>query len=691
MRSPCVLSAAALAALAGHALAQPTIDGSRDNAFYGTTPLWVQTQPTSFGDNLPSTPCDNNQIGNPGAVTTGIEIAIPLSAIGNPATGDIRIAGFVISQGHDYVSNQTIGGVPVSQTASFGEPRSLNFGSVTGNQFVSGITVSGTAPAIDGTKDAAYGAPLFTQTVRTSFGDNNTNPPAVDVSNGSEIDALYAVVSGGTLYVMITGNLESNFNKLDLFFDTNPAVGQNRLLGTNPDVDFNGLNRLGEEGTNGNGLTFDAGFAADYYMTFTGGGSPYALYANYAQLRDVAAAGDPGVGYYLGTGTAASNGTLTGGGAGAPAISVTINNSNVAGVPGVCPPPTGNPDFSAGSEIDGLYGKVQGGKLYLLVTGNLQTNFNKLDLFLDVAPGGQNQIRGNNPDVDFNGLNRMGNDGSGNGLKFDAGFEADYWIGFTNGNTPVQVFSNCSVLRTDGRLLTASQAGSLDYGCYDGGNKTSFNPITFSGPRIDPQDGFTPNIFANYAPRKSTENLMAVPAGSPPSTTSPNNLPGLLKLSINNSNVGGVTSTTATPPSVSDAINVTTGLELELDLAELGWSGGPIKVAGFINAGGHDFLSNQVIGGLPDATQPGDPRAVDFTALAGTQHVTIGGGQACYANCDSSTTLPFLNVADFTCFLNKYAAGGTYANCDGSTQAPVLNVADFTCFLNKFAAGCSAP
>ena len=30
-----------------------------------------------------------------------------------------------------------------------------------------------------------------------------------------------------------------------------------------------------------------------------------------------------------------------------------------------------------------------------------------------------------------------------------------------------------------------------------------------------------------------------------------------------------------------------------------------------------------------------------------------------------------------------------YANCDGSTTAPVLNVLDFSCFLNRFAAGCT--
>jgi serine protease AprX len=61
----------------------------------------------------------------------------------------------------------------------------------------------------------------------------------------------------------------------------------------------------------------------------------------------------------------------------------------------------------------------------------------------------------------------------------------------------------------------------------------------------------------------------------------------------------------------------------------------------------------------------------------------------CYANCDGSAVPPILNVADFTCFLAKFAAGDPYANCDGSTEPPVLNVADFACFLAEFAAGCN--
>ncbi|MFN0131382.1 MAG: kelch repeat-containing protein [Phycisphaerales bacterium] len=67
------------------------------------------------------------------------------------------------------------------------------------------------------------------------------------------------------------------------------------------------------------------------------------------------------------------------------------------------------------------------------------------------------------------------------------------------------------------------------------------------------------------------------------------------------------------------------------------------------------------------------------------------------ANCDGSTATPVLNIADFVCFLTRYAAAQTlpaaqqvtdFANCDRSTALPVLNVADFVCFANEYAAGC---
>lgn len=62
--------------------------------------------------------------------------------------------------------------------------------------------------------------------------------------------------------------------------------------------------------------------------------------------------------------------------------------------------------------------------------------------------------------------------------------------------------------------------------------------------------------------------------------------------------------------------------------------------------------------------------------------------QFCFSNCDGSTVQPFLNINDFMCYLNRYAAGDLRANCDGSTAVPVLNAVDFQCFLSMYGAGC---
>jgi hypothetical protein len=177
-------------------------------------------------------------------------------------------------------------------------------------------------PVIDGSWDPIYRV-LAIQNTQTGFDDSNLG--AVDYANGSELDVAYGIVKDGWLYLLLAGNLESNFNKLEIFFDTRPG-GQNRLRGDNPDVDFNGLNRMSDDGS-GNGLTFDPDFEADFWIGVTGGGSPYRLYANYAEL------GSPGVGLYLGNTGAVSDGVLVDGN-NPFGIRVTINNSNTGGVTG---------------------------------------------------------------------------------------------------------------------------------------------------------------------------------------------------------------------------------------------------------------------------------------------------------------------------------------------------------------------
>lgn len=112
---------------------------------------------------------------------------------------------------------------------------------------------------------------------------------------------------------------------------------------------------------------------------------------------------------------------------------------------------------------------------------------------------------------------------------------------------------------------------------------------------------------------------------------------------------------------------------------QINWS--TIDGGGGTSAGGSFTLSGTM--GQPDAG-----------VLSGGSFAVSGGFWAvvqtavCYANCDGSTIAPVLNVSDFACFLNSFAAGEPYANCDGSTASPVLNVQDFACFLNAFAAGC---
>ena len=50
-------------------------------------------------------------------------------------------------------------------------------------------------------------------------------------------------------------------------------------------------------------------------------------------------------------------------------------------------------------------------------------------------------------------------------------------------------------------------------------------------------------------------------------------------------------------------------------------------------------------------------RVAGYGNATGAFTLNVGGVTGCYANCDNSSTPPVLNVADFTCFLQKFAAG----------------------------------
>ena len=232
----------------------------------------------------------------------------------------------------------------------------------------------------------------------------------------------------------------------------------------------------------------------------------------------------------------------------------------------------GDIGFCNGNEADGAFALVRDGFLYLTVA----TDFTNLEIFIDSKEGGQNRLLGNNADVDFNGLNRMGESapGAGDGLTFDAGFAADYYIRLGCGiGSPVPVFV---------RYLNFADL---------------------------PTDGGGTGGFAGPGPSVATQPLVADNG---------------IEVAVNNSNTGGVT---GGPGGASTGAGVITGAEFKIPLSLIGYVSGDLRVCAFINGGGHAFVSNQVLGGLPvDTPNLGEPRLVNFSTIVDDQFVVVVGG-----------------------------------------------------------------
>jgi hypothetical protein len=229
----------------------------------------------------------------------------------------------------------------------------------------------------------------------------------------------------------------------------------------------------------------------------------------------------------------------------------------------------------------------------------------------------------------------------------------------------------------DFTLAAAAQVQSIDVFAYVTNASTSVSPFTTATLQIwngPPDSAASSVVFGNTTTNRflsATPTTVLRTHASPAETT---RVIWQVRLSCNAS----------LPPG-------TYWLDWSLNTGSLA----PVTIMGQLQKPGANGKRFRTEIGFWRDLQDGATQAVQDLAFAING---AGGGPPprCYANCDSSTALPFLNVADFTCFLQRYAAGSTTnptdpANCDGSTAVPILNVADFTCFLQKFAAGCSAP
>ncbi len=544
---------------------------------------------------------------DPAAVLTGFEGKIALDGIGYDGDSEINFVGWITGGDFGFASNQVIGSLPAG-AGNLGTP-AVDFSAIAGDQFA---TLSGINPAslpvananLDGTADEALYQTLWTNTtppgagVGTGFGNNTDS--TFELAGGSELNGFRAYVAQDpdnnnepTLFFHVAGNLENNNNKFVLLIDSEDSTGQNEIRNDNFDIEFNNFNNNvgGDPMTPGTGYVLDTGITADFVITYGADGTQ--RFASGAQLLDM---GGGFGGNFFGEllGTSAASGTLEsreGFGDNDDPDTVVANGSELNNLSAYLD----DNNFTPGSATD---------YLFLFIGGNLETNLNNIEIFIDTDSGtGQPTLVFDdpddpadfgNPDVDFGALQRMGGPFDDDmdpltadqpGFTFDAGFEAEYYYSF-RGNAAGEFFGNFArlarVLPEDPNSPGDPDPGvGINLGTYD---------ITSGATASGGDRGSEPTLFA-----------------------------------LNNSNVAGVEGDVDQFGSTAGAASVATGFEIGIDLSDINYdptNGDTLKVTVFINGNGHSFVSNQFLGGAC-TDELGEPRLVDLSAIDGDQFVEL--------------------------------------------------------------------
>ncbi len=443
------------------------------------------------------------------------------------------------------------------------------------------VTIDGNASVADGYTS------LSVQNTSTQFGDGTSGDP-INAGGGSEIDQIFAKVEGGRLYVVVAGNLETNFNKLEVFIDSEagglqtldgsilPAGVDGFCCGGAPD---GALQRMGGTST-GLGLekiTFDTGFTADHYLTFTHGfetvrpNDPlgklqfYAATAHYAELN----AGAGGISGALGMQLAQR---------GLP----NALRGRVA-------------DFDVDGDVDTADLAV------------LQANFG--------AGPAATRLQGDT------------NDGNVDGADFlrwqrEAGFDV------TTSTLEESPFApQNSTVDNSNSLLGPALNGTLSQG-----------DLIDKNYALDALGGgCTDNTGAGCLPKELEFALDVDLINDPLNDFSHRNMDNIvdLQMAFDNSNVDGVNGDGGLAPFYTGGIDpllefpaaVTTGIEFSIPLSQIGNpTGTSIKITAFINGGSHDFLANQVSGVGVLQENIGPPGFADFSdslSFPGDQFVSI--------------------------------------------------------------------
>ncbi len=278
-----------------------------------------------------------------------------------------------------------------------------------------------------------------------------------------------------------------------------------------------------------------------------------------------------------------------------------------------------------GSEIDQIFARVVNGRLNVLITGNLESNFNKLNVFIDSVPGGMNQIVGSGlpQQVDPFCCSGSGALQRFNGLRFDAGFEANHFLTFSNGNHQFGAGINIWTLSAYYADLTNGASGNkseIGFQRFASG----VEPGLGIGEPIDQlNNGCTGPTDTNCLP---PEHEFAEPVDLVNDPTNSRNHRNFLNdidmlMAINNSNTAGVNG--GSGAATGDPQSVLTGVEFSLPLVALGNPTGAIKLTAFIGNGGHNNVSNQFSGFGVLQGNLGSPGSLNLASIAGNQYVSI--------------------------------------------------------------------
>ena len=305
--------------------------------------------------------------------------------------------------------------------------------------------------------------------------------------------------------------------------------------------------------------------------------------------------------------------------------------------------PTGGAD---GGELDAAYLTIIGDRLFIGITGNVETDsFNKLSLFIDSRSGGENTLSAL-PQYDF------GNVSTNLGLiSFAPGFEADFHLfgraGFGNFEVDFvdrQDGTSSSVLSSTGTALLSGDFGTA---------------VGTIGSTAGNGDGVTG-----------------------PSAASP------IDFALDNSNVAGVAAGTGAAVA-ADALAVTTGAEFSIALSDLGASpGDTINIVVAYSNGDYNFFSNQYLGGLPAGTdnlgadgagnfvQDASGTALDLSAITPFS-ITVPGSTFVLGDANLDGIVDF---GDIPAFIEILQSGMFLAQAD-TNQDGSVTFADIPSFI----------